>query len=126
MGNLAALADAVYVGAAGLAVGSAIRFFSSQDAHMRGDTLDDGPTMYGRLATPRTTTVSRRPSAPNGDDGNNEPMWSLELASSWAGLNAACGSHALAESESLIATAVAMLPPKRRTLACVGCVVEIR
>jgi hypothetical protein len=28
----------------------------------------------------------------------NVPMWSLELASSWARLDVACGSHALAES----------------------------
>jgi hypothetical protein len=55
--------------------------------------------MYGRLATAMTTTVSRRHGTPDRDDGDNEPMWSLELASSWARLDAACGSRALAEFE---------------------------
>jgi hypothetical protein len=73
-----------------------------------------------------TTVVSRRHSTPDGDDGENEPMWSLELASSLARLDAACGSHALAESESLITTALAMLPPQRSTVACAGCVAEAR
>jgi hypothetical protein len=45
-------------------------------------------------------------------------MWSLELASSWVRLDAACGSHVLAESEPLITTALAMLLPKRPTMAC--------
>jgi hypothetical protein len=58
-----------------------------------------------------STAVSRRHGTPDGDDGDNEPMWSLQLTSSWARLDAACGSHALAESEPLITTALAMLPP---------------
>jgi hypothetical protein len=84
------------------------------------------PTMYGRLATALTTAVSRMHGTPDGVDGNNEPMWSLELASSWARLDAACGSHALAESEPLITTALAMLPPQRPTVACAGCGAEAR
>jgi hypothetical protein len=36
-------------------------------------------------------------------------MWLFELASSLARLEAACGSHALADSEPLITTASAML-----------------
>ena len=82
--------------------------------------------MYGRLATAMTTTVSRRHGTPDGDDGDNEPMWSLELASSWARLDAACSFHALAESEPLITTALAMLPPQRPTVARAGCVAEAR
>jgi NAD(P)H-dependent flavin oxidoreductase YrpB (nitropropane dioxygenase family) len=64
VGDLAALADAANVGAAGLAVGSAIRFLTSQDSRVRGDSHDDvpiEPTMYGRLAT----AVFRRPGAPD-------------------------------------------------------------
>jgi hypothetical protein len=58
------------------------------------------PTMCGRLATTMTNNAiamspSRMPRAPNGDDGDNEPMWSLELASAWATLDAECGSRAL-------------------------------
>jgi hypothetical protein len=53
-------------------------------------------------------------------------MWSLEPASSWARLDAACGSHALAEFEPLITTALAMLPPQRPTVALAGCVAEAR
>jgi hypothetical protein len=83
--------------------------------------------MYGRLAMIAiTTTVSRRHGTPDKDDGDNEPMWSLELASSWARLDAACGSHAVAESEPLITTALAMLLPKRPTVARAGCVAEAR
>jgi hypothetical protein len=80
VGDLAALADAVHVGAAGLAAGSGIRFLTTQDARVRGDTHDVfwmQSTMYGRLAATMTTTVSRWPSPPDGDDGDNEPMWSL-------------------------------------------------
>jgi hypothetical protein len=67
--------------------------------------------MYGRLAIAMTTTTgSRRHGTPDGDEGDNEPMWLLELASSWARLDAACGSHALAELEPLITTALAMIP----------------
>jgi hypothetical protein len=81
--------------------------------------------MHGRLAIAMTTTVSRRHGTLNGDDDDdNEPMWSLELASSWARLDAACGSHNLAESEPLITTALAMLPPQRPTVARAGCVAE--
>jgi hypothetical protein len=68
------------------------------------------PTMYGRLATAMATTVSRMRGTSGGDDGDNVPMWSLELASSWSRLDAASGSHALAESEPMITTALAMLP----------------
>jgi hypothetical protein len=70
---------------------SAIRFLTTQDARVRGDSDDEvpmEPTMYGRLATAMTPTVSRRHGTPDGDDGDNEPMWSLELASSWARLDA--------------------------------------
>jgi hypothetical protein len=73
-----------------------------------------------------TTAVSRRHGTPDGDDGDNEPMCLLELDSSWACLDTACGSHALAESEPLITTAVAMLPPLRPTVARAGCVAEVR
>jgi hypothetical protein len=73
-----------------------------------------------------TTTVSRRHVTPDGDDGDNEPIWLLELGSSWARLDAACGSHALAQSEPLITTTLAMLPPQRPTVARAGCVAEIR
>jgi hypothetical protein len=55
-----------------------------------------------------------------------DPMWSLKLASSWARLDAACGSHALAESEPLITTVLAMLPPQRPTVAHAGCVAKAR
>jgi hypothetical protein len=84
------------------------------------------PTMYGRLAIAMTATVSRRHGTPDGDDGDNEPLWSLELASSWARLDAACGSHALAESEPLITTTLAMLPPQSPTVARARCVAEAR
>jgi hypothetical protein len=105
---LVALVNAAHVGAAGLVVGSATRFPAAQDARVRGDSQDEvpmEPTMYGRLATAMTTTVSRRHGIPDGDDGDNEPMWSLELASSWARLDAACGSPALAKFEPLITAA---------------------
>jgi hypothetical protein len=52
MGDLVALMDAAHVGAAGLAVGSAIRFITTQDARVRGHFNDEvpmEPTMYGRL-----------------------------------------------------------------------------
>jgi NAD(P)H-dependent flavin oxidoreductase YrpB (nitropropane dioxygenase family) len=68
-GDLVALADAAHVGAAGLAVGSSIRFLTAQDARVRWDSQDGvpmEPTMYGRLiATTMTTTVSRRHSTPD-------------------------------------------------------------
>jgi hypothetical protein len=73
-----------------------------------------------------TTAVSRRRGTPNGDDGDNDPMWSLELASSWARLHAACGSHALANSEPLITITLAMLPQQRPTVARADCVAEAR
>ena len=118
-----------HVGAAGLAVGSAIRFLTTQDARVRGDSQDEvpmEPTMYGRLATTMTTAASRRHGTPDGDDGDNAPMWSLELASLWARLDVACGSHALAESEPLITTTLAMLPPQRPTVARASCVTKAR
>jgi hypothetical protein len=77
VGDLVALADAAHVGAAGLVVGSAIRFLATQDARLCGDTHDDvpmEPTMYGWLATAMITAVSRRPSASGGDGDDNEPM----------------------------------------------------
>jgi hypothetical protein len=80
MGDLVPLADAAHVGAAGLAVGSAIRFLTPQDARVRGDSQDEvpmEPTMYGRLTTAMTTTVSGRHGTPDGDAGDNDPMWSL-------------------------------------------------
>jgi hypothetical protein len=73
-----------------------------------------------------TIAVSRRPGTPDKDDGNNEPMWSLDLALPWARLDAACCSHALAKSESLITTSLAMLPPKSPMVARAGCVAEAR
>jgi hypothetical protein len=82
--------------------------------------------MYGRLVNDVTITVSRRHGTPDVDDGDYEPMWSLELASSWARLDAACGSHALAESEPLITTALAMLPPQHPKVARASCVAEAR
>jgi hypothetical protein len=53
-------------------------------------------------------------------------MWSLELTSAWMRLDVACRSHARAESEPLITTALAMLPRKRPAVACTGCVAEAR
>jgi hypothetical protein len=53
-------------------------------------------------------------------------FWSFELASSWAPLDAECCSHDLAESEPLITTALATLPPKRPTVARAGCVADTR
>jgi hypothetical protein len=53
VGELVSLADAAHVGAAGLAVGFAVRVLIAQDARVRGDTHADvpiEPTMYGRLA----------------------------------------------------------------------------
>jgi hypothetical protein len=120
--DMAALADVAHVGAAGLAVGSSIRFLTTQDARVRGDSHHDvptKPTMHGRLATPMTKAVSRTET-----HGDNEPMWSLEFASSWARLDTARGFHALAESEPPITTALAMLTPKRPTVARVGYVAE--
>jgi hypothetical protein len=129
VGDLVALVDAAHVGATGLAMGFPIRFLISQDARMRGDSHDEvpmEPTMYGRLASTMTTTVSRRRGTPDGDDGDNEPIWSLEPASSWARLDTTCGSHALTESEPIITTASAMLPPQPPTGARAGCVAEAR
>jgi hypothetical protein len=94
VGDLVALADATHVGAAGLAAGSSIRFLTAQDARVRGNSQDEvqiEPTMYGRLAPAMTTAVSRRHGTPDGDDVDNEPILSLELASSWARLDDACG-----------------------------------
>ena len=114
VGDLIALADIAHVGATSLAVGSAIRFLTTQDGCMREINHDDvpmEPTMYGRLATVVIKTVSHRPNAPDGDGDHNESIWSLELASVWARLNAnTCVSHPLAESKPLITTAVAKRP----------------
>jgi hypothetical protein len=98
VGDLVALADSAHVGAPGLAVGYVIRFLTSRDARVRGDSYDEvpmEPTMYGRLATAMTTAVSRRHGTPDGNDGDNELMWSLELASSWARLD---GARCVAEA----------------------------
>jgi hypothetical protein len=84
------------------------------------------PTMYGRVTTAMTTTMSRIHGIPDAKDGDNEPMWSLEFASSWVRLDVACGSHALAESEPLIITDLVMLPPQRPTVARAGCVAKAR
>jgi hypothetical protein len=77
VGDMVALANAAHVCAASLATGTAIRFLLAQDARVRGDTHDDvrmQPTMYGRLPIAMTISVSRRPSASGGGDGDNEPM----------------------------------------------------
>jgi hypothetical protein len=77
VGDLVALADAAHVGAAGLAVGSGIPFRTSQDDRVRGDSHDEvamEPTMYGRLGTTMTTSVSRLRGTPDGDD--DKRMWS--------------------------------------------------
>jgi hypothetical protein len=114
------LVDASHIGEAVLAVGSAIHFLTAQDARVGGDSEVEAPmelTMYGPLAIAMSTAVSREHGTPEGYNGDNEPMWSLELASSWARLDAAYGSHALAESEPMITTALAMLPPQRPTVA---------
>jgi hypothetical protein len=129
VGDLVALADAAHVGPAGLAADYAIRFLTSQNARVREDSHDEvpmEPSMYGRLATAITTAASRKHGTPGGDGGDKEPTWSLELASSWARLDIACGPHALAESEPLITTALAMLPPQRLMVARAGCVAEAR
>jgi hypothetical protein len=126
---VALLAGAAYVRSASLSVGSAIRCLTTQDARARGDTHDDvpmKPVMYGRLTTAMNTTVSRRPGAQNGDDSDSEPMWSLQLASTWVRLLATCGSHAFTEFKPLITTALAIFPPKRPTVAFVGCPTEAR
>jgi hypothetical protein len=128
-GDLDSFAGAAHVGANSLREGSAFRFLATQDALVRGDTHDDvrtEPTIYGRLVLAMTTAVSRRRSAPDGGDGDNEPILSLELSSSWARLDAAYGSHALAECELLVNTALAILPPIRRTVSRAGCVAEAR
>jgi hypothetical protein len=129
VGDLVALADAAHVGAAGLAVGSAIRLLTTQDDCVRGDSSDEvpmEPTMYGRVAYAMTKTVSHRHGTPDGDDGNNEPMCSQELSWSWARCDAACGYHALSDSKPLITTALAILAPQCPTVARAGCVAEAR
>jgi hypothetical protein len=84
VGDLFALADAAHVGAAGVVVCSAIRFLTAQDVRVHRDTHHEvhtmGPTMCGRLATAMTIAVSRMLGASGGDDGDNEPMWMLEVA----------------------------------------------
>jgi hypothetical protein len=82
VGDLIALADTAYVGAAGLGVGSAIRFLAAQDARVRGDTHNDvpmEPAMKGRLALALSTAVFRWPNEPSEDSGITELMWSLEF-----------------------------------------------
>jgi hypothetical protein len=105
---LFALADAAHVGAACLAVAFDVRFLTTtQDSRVRGESHDEvpmEPTMNRRLTTAMTKAVSRMHGTLDGDDSDDEPIWSLELASSWARLDAACGFHALAESEPLITT----------------------
>jgi hypothetical protein len=76
--------------------------------------------MYGRVEAAMTTAVSNRLSASDEDDCDNKPMWSLEIASAWARLDAACGCYALAESEPLITAALAMLPRKFLKVARAG------
>jgi hypothetical protein len=127
--DLKALVDAAHVGAVGLAMGSAIRFLTTQDARVRGDTHNDvpmEPTMCGRLGPFMSTAMSRRPSAPDGDGDDNEPMWSLQFTSAWARLDATCDPRALAEPEPLITTVLAILPPIRPTVPRAGCVAETR
>jgi hypothetical protein len=91
-------------------------FLTPHGARVRGvggdshDEVQMEPTMHGRLAFAMTKAVSPTHGTPDGDDGDNEPMWSLELALSWARLGAACDSHALAESGPSITTTLAMLP----------------
>jgi hypothetical protein len=68
--------------------------------------------MRERLTTAIITAVSRRPSVPGGDDGDNELMRSLAPASTWVRLDAACGDHALAESEVEIEIVYNMYPVK--------------
>jgi hypothetical protein len=66
--DLVALADVAHVGAAGLAVGYAIRFLIVQDARTRGDIHNDvlmKQTMYGRPSTPMITAASCRPVVSN-------------------------------------------------------------
>jgi hypothetical protein len=85
LGDSAALADAAHVGATGMAVDFVVRFLTTQGARVRKDAHDDvpmEPTIDGRLATAMNTAVSRRPSAPDGDGGDNEPVLSLHVASS--------------------------------------------
>jgi hypothetical protein len=92
LGDLVAFAGTAHVGATGLAMGYVIRFLTSQDARVRRDSHDEArmePTMYGRLATAMTTAVTRRYGTLHGEDGENEPIWSLELASWWARSDAA-------------------------------------
>jgi hypothetical protein len=123
VGDLVALADAAHVGAAGLALGSAIRFITTQDTRVRGDTHDDilmEPAIDGQLSTDMITAMSRRPSAPDGYVGDSKSMWSLELALARARLDAAYDAHALAEFDLFITTALAMLPPKHPTVARAG------
>jgi hypothetical protein len=77
--DLVALADAAHVGTAGLAVGFAIRFLAVQDARVCGDSHDEVPmerTMYGRVATAMITTVSRTHDTSDGDNVDNELVWS--------------------------------------------------
>jgi hypothetical protein len=98
---------------------------------MRGDTHSDipmEPTMSRRLATVVITTVSHRPTAPDGDGGDNdvELMRPLEVAFAWGRMDATCGAHALAESGVLITTVLAMLMQKSSTVARASCATEAR
>jgi hypothetical protein len=75
--------------------------YNARCSRARGDSNDEVlmvPTMYGRLATAMTTTVSRRHGTP---DGDYESMSSLELALSWTRLDAACGSRRTLDNHNL-------------------------
>jgi hypothetical protein len=127
VGDLLALADAAHVAARPVWQWAplSVLLLTTQDDSVHGDTHDDvpmEPIMYGRLTTAMIRVVSRPPSGHDRDDGDNEPMWSLE----WGRLNAIYGTRALAEFESLINTALAMLFPTRPTVARAGCVAEAK
>jgi hypothetical protein len=120
VGDLVAFADSTHVGAVGLAIGSDVRFLTEHDARVRGHSHDEvpmEPTIYGWVvASAMITLVSCRTRLPDGEDGENEPMWSLELASARERLDATWAAHALAESEPLTTTALALLSPKHLTV----------
>jgi hypothetical protein len=84
--------------------------------------------MYGQLATSMITAVSRRPSAPDGDDGDNDPMWSLVLVVGALGCRVRCSFSRRVRTPHNRTPALAVLPPKRPTVvvAFVGCVAETR
>jgi hypothetical protein len=68
VGDLIALAGAAHVGAAGLAMGSVVRFFTTQDVRVRWDSQNEvlmEPTMCGWSTSAMTTTVSLRHCKPD-------------------------------------------------------------